>query len=233
MKAAHRHTTGPEHDFEPQYGLPEKLPAGERILWQGRPDTWALARRAFHFRKLVLYFGLMLALRGIVSYADGAGLAASLISALWLLPLAGLGLGLVGLLAWLSAHNTAYTLTDRRVVMRIGIVLTITFNLPLTRIAAADLALMADGHGDISLALSEGQRIGWLQLWPHARPWRLARPEPSLRAVPEAGRVAGLLTQAWTAATGRNAAATGRMSDAAEAAPDRHEGVPRPALQGQ
>jgi hypothetical protein len=229
MKAAHRHTNGPEHDFEPQYGLPEKLPAGEHILWQGRPDTWALARRAFHFRKLAVYFALMVALRGIVAYADGAALGAAVVSALWLLPLAGLGLGLVGLLAWLSAHNTAYTLTDKRVVMRIGIVLTVTFNLPLSRIAAADLARLPGGHGDLSLALAGGHRIGWLQLWPHARPWKLANPQPSLRAVPDAERVAGLLTQAWTAATGRSATAPGQ---ATEAAPDRHEGVPRPALQG-
>jgi hypothetical protein len=36
-----------EHDdfaVEPVRGLPEKPPAGEIILWQGRPDTIALAR---------------------------------------------------------------------------------------------------------------------------------------------------------------------------------------------
>ena len=42
-------------------------------------------------------------------------------------------------MAWLSARNTVYTITDRRVVMRIGIVLTLTFNLPFKRIAAAGL----------------------------------------------------------------------------------------------
>ena len=36
--------------------------------------------------------------------------------------------------------STAYTLTNRRVVMRIGIVLTLSFNLPLKRIAAAEMA---------------------------------------------------------------------------------------------
>lgn len=231
MKAAHRHTNGPEHDYEPQYGLPETLPPGEHILWQGRPDAWALARRAFHFRKLAVYFALMVALRGVVAHADGAALGAAVVSALWLLPLAALGLGLVGLLAWLSAHNTAYTLTDKRVVMRIGIVLTVTFNLPLSRIASAGLARLPGGHGDISLALAGGHRIGWLQLWPHARPWHLANPQPSLRAVPDAARVAGLLTQAWTAATGRAAVATPAPAPAVEA--ERHDGVPRPALQGQ
>ncbi len=43
-------------------------------------------------------------------------------------------------MAWLSARSTVYTLTDRRMVMRMGIVLTVTFNLPFKRIAAADMA---------------------------------------------------------------------------------------------
>jgi hypothetical protein len=37
-----------EHEFEPQYGLPERLPQGESILWQASPDVATLAREAFH-----------------------------------------------------------------------------------------------------------------------------------------------------------------------------------------
>jgi hypothetical protein len=226
MTSTHRHTAGPEHEFEPQFGLPEQLPDNEQILWQGSPDWRALARHAFHLRKLTVYFALMLTLRGVVAYAEGASLAAATASALWLLPLAAIGLGLVSLLAWLSARGTAYTLTNKRVVMRIGIVLTITFNLPLRQILAADLARLSGGHGDISLALATGgHRIGWLQLWPHARPWRLKQPEPSLRAVPEAAMVAERLTQAWSAANGRAALAR-------SAAPARHDSAQRPVLQG-
>ena len=33
-----------EHEFEPQYGLPERLPQGETILWQASPDVATLAR---------------------------------------------------------------------------------------------------------------------------------------------------------------------------------------------
>ncbi|MEO1362599.1 MAG: PH domain-containing protein, partial [Pseudomonadota bacterium] len=38
----------PHDDFEiePVAGLPEAPPEGEQILWQGRPDTWALARES-------------------------------------------------------------------------------------------------------------------------------------------------------------------------------------------
>jgi hypothetical protein len=204
---AHRHfATGHEHEFEPQRGLPEALPAGERLLWQGSPDWKMLARRAFHLRKLALYFAAMLALRLAFVLGDGGSLLDALRAAAGPLALAALALSLVALLAWLSARAAVYTLTDKRVVMRIGIVLTLTFNLPYKRIAAAGLHLDAGGTGDLPLTLLPGDHIAWLHLWPHARPWKLARPEPMLRSVPDAQRVARLLSQAWSAATGIAAA---------------------------
>jgi hypothetical protein len=194
----HRH----EHELEPQYGLPERLPPGERILWQGSPDAKALALSAFHLRKLLLYFGALLALRGGFVVADGGDLGSALSALLWPALLAGAALAAVVLLAWLTARTTVYTLTDRRVVMRIGIVLTLAFNLPLARIASAGLRTGADGCGDIVLGLAGTDRIAWLQLWPHVRPWRLARPEPMLRALPDATSVAATLSAAWSKATG-------------------------------
>lgn len=195
-----------EHEHEPQRGLPELLPAGERVLWQGSPQWRALARHAFHLRKLTLYFALLLLWRGAVVAASG-GVAAGLWAMLMLLPLPALALGLVALVARWSAQGAVYTITNRRVVMRIGIVLTVTFNIPLTRIAAAGLHVRADGNGDIPLTLGKGDRIAWLHLWPHVRPWRAARPQPMLRCVPDAARAARVLTDAWVQATGGSAAA--------------------------
>jgi len=33
-----------EYEYEPVPGLPQRLPQGERILWQGAPDWQTLAR---------------------------------------------------------------------------------------------------------------------------------------------------------------------------------------------
>ena len=128
-----------EHEFEAQYGLPEKLPEGERIVWQGAPDWKVLARRVFHVNKVAVYFALMLAWRFASTMADTQDVAAALASLAWLAPIFALGLGLLLLLGWLSARSTAYTLTDRRIVMRIGIVLTVAYTLPLKPIESADL----------------------------------------------------------------------------------------------
>lgn len=193
---------GHEHEIEPQYGLPERLPQDERILWQGSPDWRALARHAFHVRKLGVYFAVLLAWSVATSLADGAAPGAALWSARWLAVAGGLAVGTFAWLAWMTARTTVYTLTDKRVVMRIGIVLTVTFNLPLRSIEGAGLRRLGLGCGDIPLSLAGPDRISYLHLWPHARPWRLSRPEPMLRCLADAERVAALLSQAWSAQTG-------------------------------
>lgn len=185
-----------EHDDEASPGLPAPLPAGERLLWRGAPSWRVLARRCFHLGTLTVYFAVLVAWRFVSALLDGGGLAAALHATLWTLPLAALSLGLLALLAWLVAVNTVYTLTDRRVVMRVGVVLTVTFNLPLRRIEAARLHAWPGGAGDIALQLNANDRIGHFHLWPHARPWHFTRTEPMLRAVPDARALASLLADA-------------------------------------
>ena len=80
-------------------------------------------------------------------------------------------------------------------VSRVGIVLSITFNLPFAQIAAASWRPRGRG-GDIVLSLAGSDRIAYLHLWPHARPWRLKRTEPMLRALADAPAVAAQLAQA-------------------------------------
>lgn len=198
-------TRGHEHEFEPEFGLPEPLPLGEKILWQGAPDFKALAVRVFHLRKLTWYFLALIMMRVSYLYATSLAGFELLMALIWPVALAVVGLASVGCLAWLTARTTAYTLTDRRVVMRIGIVLTLTFNLPLRTIEAAGLRVDADGSGDIPLRLGKGDRIAWLQLWPHVRPWTVTHPEPTLRCVPNVRDVAALMAKSWSDVTGVHA----------------------------
>src|SRR5207237_406494 len=79
-----------------------------------------------------------------------------------------------------------YTITDQRVVLRVGIVLTVTFNLPLKRIDAAATAVGHGASGDIALSLEGADRIAYLHLWPHARPWHVRRTQPMLRCIANA-----------------------------------------------
>ena len=197
-----------EHEFEAARGLPEQLPRDEQMLWQGAPQWRSLARYDFHLRKLALYFGIVLAWRAGTVLAEGGDAHQAGIAALWLLPPALLALGMIAMMAWLVSRTALYTITDRRVVMRVGVVLTVTFNLPFARIESAALRARSDGTGNIVLALESNDQIAYVHLWPHARPWHLKRTEPMLCAVADAARVADLLGAALAAAAGGRAQVT-------------------------
>ena len=196
-KAPHR---GQEHEFEPQFGLPERLPASERLLWQGQPLPGLVARRLFHLPLVTAYFGVMLAWRIGAQLQDGLPLLAALRGSLVLALLAAVAIGILATLARLTASTTVYTLTDKRVVMRIGIVLTVTYNLPLRHLDAAHLLPLKGDQGEIALQLRGDTRIAYLHLWPHARPWLFAKPQPMLRCLADAQGVSRLLADAWAAA---------------------------------
>ena len=191
MKATH------EHEWEAAPGLPSALPPGERVVWQGAPDWKRLAIHAFHVRKIALYFALMLAVQAInLTAPEGQVDWKPLVVAASLYALA---LALLLGTAWMSARSTLYTLTNKRVVMRIGIVLTLTFNLPFKRIAGASLKTQGAGTGDIALALHPEDRIGWAHLWPHQRAWHVTQPQPTMRCVPDSQEVGELLLNLWRA----------------------------------
>lgn len=185
----------------------KQMPEGERLLWKGSPSFWPLARRAFHVRGLAIYFAVLMVWRVASALSDGQSLADSLSYAAMLLPLAALALGLVTTLAWLSARNTSYAITTKRVLIKSGIALTGTLNLPLRYVETAGMKMHADGTGDFPLAIVKPERVAWMLAWPNVRPWRLSHPEPMLRAVSEPERVASALADALGGQIPRMAAA--------------------------
>jgi hypothetical protein len=201
-----------EHEFEPVRGLPETLPPGEQLLWQGTPRWQSLAISAFHARKVGLYFLALIAIDAVASLAAGRPAGAVAVSAAGLVVLALAAVGLLALLAWLTARSTVYSVTTRRLVMRFGVALPMSINLPFSVIESASMRTHVDGTSDLPLVLMPGSRIGYLITWPHVRPWQFARPQPMLRAIPDGERVAQLLASglAASAGTGAAVAAPGR-----------------------
>ncbi|MCR9150771.1 MAG: photosynthetic complex putative assembly protein PuhB [Rhodobacteraceae bacterium] len=179
---------------EPVRGLPERPPEDEKILWQGRPAVWALARSSLLLPWVAAYF-VGLALWRFGSIVDIVPLGRAVALSMPFLVLGAVACALLWLIAFVQARATVYTLTNKRVAMRIGAALTVTLNLPYTRIDSADLELRRDGTGTIALTLQDRVRIGYLMLWPHVRPWR-APTRPALRCIPDARRVAAILAEA-------------------------------------
>lgn len=182
--------------FEPVRGLPAVLPPGERMLWQGAPRWQDLAVHAFHARKAIWYFAVLAAFAAALRLGEGASLTVAVRPFGWLVPMGLAAAALLAGLAYLSARTTVYTITSKRLVMRIGMAIQVSINLPFNQIDSAALRLFANGSGDIPLKITRKERLAFLLLWPHARPFHFAHPQPCLRAIPEADRVAGLLAAA-------------------------------------
>lgn len=181
--------------IEPVEGLPERPPEGEQILWQGRPNWWALAKESLNLYWVAGYFMLLAAWR-FMTVIDQVTFGKAIWASLPFLIMGGVVCALLVVIAIVQARATMYTITNRRVAMRIGAALTVTLNLPFTQIKNADLDLRKSGTGTIALDLLGDTRLSYLVCWPHVRPWVMRHTQPALRCIPDARHVAGLLAEA-------------------------------------
>lgn len=196
-----------EHDYEPVPGLPAVLPPGETILWQGAPQWKTFARRAMRIRLVALYFVALAIWCVVGGLSSGSSPTDIALSTVRLCALAAAAIALLVLFAWLIARTTLYTVTTRRVVMRFGIALPITIQISFKMIQSAGVHAWPDATGDIALTLLPEQRIAYLVMWPHARPWKLAKAQPTLRGIADVSTVAQILGRALAASASQPAKA--------------------------
>ena len=189
-----KHSTMTNFEIERALDLAAPLPKGEYVIWLDSPDWKSFALRVFHMKALAIYFTIAIAFNILWMVANSSPTADVLVSTARLVPLSLLALALFALVAWLMAKSTTYAITNHRVFLRIGVALSITVTVPLRTIRSADLKLYKDGTGDLPLSLTGEDRLAYLHLWPHARPWQLKDTAPMLRAVPDAKKVAEILT---------------------------------------
>jgi hypothetical protein len=188
-------TGGPEHDGEPVPGLPARLPQGEHIVWQGAPVASIVLRRLLRARLVGIAFAAMAAWS--VALGVNAGEGAALLGARLLYAAAGAAmvLGLMALYARLVARTSLYTITNKRIVMRIGIAISASFNLPYAQISEAGFRSAEDGSGDIALGLAKGHGLSSAVFFPHQKGgiWRAL--EPQLICLADVRAVAALLAK--------------------------------------
>jgi hypothetical protein len=201
-------------------GIDESLPPGETLLWSGKPTVAGQLRRGLLLRIAGVWL-LVAAAVPILQPGTVEGSVAAHVA--WVGVVGLLVLGMAAGFAWLVRRTTVYAVTNRRVVMRIGIALPSVLNIPLEELAGASCRSHGDGSGDIYLPLAHKSDVGWPLLWPHVRPWRVTRATPALRWLEDVEQVSGLLTEA--------ALSHGRF-EAAEEAPRRRT-ERRPSLEKQ
>jgi len=186
-----------DDDFavEPIEGLPEVLPEGEVILWQGRPNWLRLTIESLNLWWIIGYFGLLATWRflTVIDYMPIGTAISVIVPFLFITAFVGFLLCIVG---YVQAKATLYTITNRRVVMRIGAALTVTLNLPFTKIDKAAVAKKRGDFGNIAFETSGSTKFSYFVLWPHARSWFFGKPQPTLRCIPEIEKVSLILGQA-------------------------------------
>jgi hypothetical protein len=186
-----------EHEIEPSPGLPSELPQGERVLWQGRPSSRLVARHCLKSLWIGAYFLVLALWAGASGLADGQPLGGIVFSIAVLTALAAVLLGMIELFAWGVEKTTLYTITSERIVMRFGVALSMTLNVPFKQLHSVSMGRLGGKAGTIAIALAPGHRLSWLVQWPHVRGWRFAEPEPSLICLADADAVAEVLTLAY------------------------------------
>lgn len=192
--------------------LPEPLPEGEHVLWQQSPAWRAYSRRAFHIAKIGLYFLVIVGWVAISAYLGGGGWPAVGRSLTWAVPPALGVLAVLGLIGWLYARTTVYTITNKRVIIQSGLAVPSAVNLPFSKIDRADMKSFDDATGDIELTMS-GPRLLYSMLWPNVGLFRLNRPRPVLRAIRQPHKVGELLAQAVAAIQKSEAAAPAKAAE--------------------
>ncbi|MCX7375019.1 MAG: photosynthetic complex putative assembly protein PuhB [Alphaproteobacteria bacterium] len=192
----------PEHDYEAVPGLPERLPEGETLLWQGRPEWRGFASRAMGLKGFAAYFLGLLAVQLAWGIAAGHPLSGIVFGMSVLFVMGAVVIGLLALVGWLSARSALYTVTSKRVVLRVGIALPMTINIPFAVVDSLARREHADGTEDLVLKIMRPHRLSWVALWPHCRVPKLFSPEPMLRAIPVQASAAQVLARALAAHAG-------------------------------
>ena len=207
-------TGGPEHDFEPIPGLPGTLPDGERLVWQGAPSWRLVMRHALKARWIVGYFAAIAAWVAWTSFETGRTMFDALVGLGSVAALAAVVLLLMAAFAKGVERTTLYTITNARVVIRVGVALSTTYNLPFKLVENVDLRTNSAGRGDIALRLTpSGFRLAWMMLWPHARGWRFKNVEPQLIGLEDGAEVGRILSDQLLAYLARHHAVDAQSSE--------------------
>ncbi len=192
MRLFHDEDDGP---VEPVHGLPERLPDGEKVLWQGRPSAMALAFNAFRLRWVIGYFVVLTVFR-LANLSSTSGTVDQMTSVVT----SSLGFGVVSVLlilglSYAMSRAAVFTITSERVVMRFGAAIRKYVNVPYSKMVGAQLKRKGLRVGDISMQL-EGKEPAYLHLWPFVRPFKYSKPQPMMRGIKDPEEVAQILARA-------------------------------------
>jgi hypothetical protein len=223
---------GREHGAEPVRGLPARLPKGEHIIWQGSPEASAFMRDALKSRWIAAYFLIAALWWAAVGVNDGVAPGGILMQLGYVALLAAAVFGLMHGFARAVAKTSVYTITNRRVVMRVGVALSASFNLPYAQITGADFRVRPDGSGNIALSLKPGHGLSSAVFWPHQKGRVWAALSPEMICLKDVSTIAAMLALQLQAHQARHATMDGLAPDEQPVPAIRPTSGARPVVSG-
>lgn len=176
-------------------GVAHALPPGERLLWQGTPEPGLVARHVFHRWLVIGYFAIVTGWWVFSTYGT-VEMDAFLPMLGMRLGLAAIVIGTVEFLARTVSKTTLYAITSKRLVLKIGMVLPMSINVPFGVLQNAAVGRFRDKTGQIALTLVPGNRLAYVALWPHCKVFNMTQPQPVLRGLADPEAVAAVLRDA-------------------------------------
>ena len=81
-------------------------------------------------------------------------------------------------------------------MLKFGVVFPLTINVPLRYVQGASARQFGDRTGQIAVQLDQKEKLAWIVLFPHVRPWTFNNPEPLLRGLKDPVKVGEILREA-------------------------------------
>ena len=184
-----------EHSQSLPSDVVSAIPPEEKVLWSGRPEWKALAYHSFGLKYLVFY--LIFAALYCLAELDGAIVFGLLLTKFLPYCFSGIlaGLVLTGL-AYFQALNTAYVVTEKRIVIRSGVALVFLLNAPFKKISSIDKQILKNSLGNFSFTTNSKRRIPFLSCWPSVKPWSFIEPKPAFKCIANADKIEEIILNA-------------------------------------
>ena len=181
--------------FETPDNISSAIPAGENVLWMGRPSFWGLSWHMFGI-KWLFYYLIIITLAFVVRLGAADFLVAVQYDFFPFFTSGLLAMTFMFVLSGIQAHHAVYVVTEKRVIIKNGAALAFMISLPFKKIASVNQQKRNRGIGTISFELVSDKRVPFISCWPSVRPMVLKKPQPAFACVANVEDIAEILKEA-------------------------------------
>jgi hypothetical protein len=182
-------------NFQPPDNISNAIPAGESVLWMGKPSFWGLSWHMFGI-KWLFYYLIILFLAFVLRLGAADFLTAVQYDFIPFLTSGLLAMVFLFVLSGIQARHAVYVVTEKRVIIKNGAALAFMISLPFKKIASVNQQKRNKGIGTISFELVSDKRVPFISCWPSVRPLVFKKPQPAFACIADVEAIGEILKEA-------------------------------------